>query len=171
MARSRKGWQQLSPSYRARLQKAGITKSQYESGVSLSKARGHGQTPEHGIREAIRNPRKYQKYIAKRTGYGGGPSGGTARPPEEVAREINAILDAAYENIHSRLKDYHKYRDRNVRANVYGGIRGPQFLGEGPETEMPRMDTEDAIWTANADTEALRSRASNQTEGNPWFYH
>jgi hypothetical protein len=166
MARSRKGWQQLSPGYRTRLQKNGITKSQYESGASIAKARGHQATPEHGIREAIRNPRKYRKYINKRT-----VSGPTARPPEDIAREINEILDAAYENIHRRLHEYHKYRDRNVRANVYGGLRGPQFLGEGDEVDAPQMDIEDAIWTANADTEALRSRASNQTEGNPWFYH
>lgn len=166
MARSRKGWQQLSPGYRNRLTKAGITKSQYESGASLAKARGHSETPEHGLREAVRNPRKYRKYINKRT-----RSGPTARPPEDIAREINEILDMAYTNIHQRLGDYHKYRDRNVRANVYGGLRGPQFLGEGEQTEMPQMDIADAIWTANADTEELRSRASNQTQGNPWFYH
>jgi hypothetical protein len=166
MAASRKGWQQLSPGYRNRLIKAGITPKQYRSGASLSKARGHAETPEHGITEAIRNPRKYRKYITRRTKTGPG-----GRPPEDVAREINDILDAAYKNIKSRLGDYHKYKDANVRSNVYGGLRGPQFLGEGEQTEMPAMGIVDSIWTANADTEALRSRASNQAEGNPWFYH
>jgi hypothetical protein len=166
MAANRKGWSQLSPGYRSRLTKNGITKAQYDAGASLAKARGHSQTPEHGIKEAIRHPAKYRKYINKRT-----RSGPTAKSPEDIAREINAILDAAYDNIHDRLGDYHKYRDGNVRANVYGGIRGPQFLGEGSQVDMPQMDIEDAIWTASADTEALRSRASSQTEGNPWFYH
>src|SRR5271155_981650 len=122
MVRSRKGWQQLSPGYRNRLTKNGITKAQYDAGKSLAKARGHQATPEHGIREAIRKPQKYRKYINKRTKTGGSP-----RSPEDIAREINEILDAAYENIHRRLQDYHKYRDQNVRANVYGGLRGPQF--------------------------------------------
>jgi len=165
VAANRKGWTQLSPGYRARLQKNGISKAQYDAGKSLAKARGHSQTPEHGIKEAIRKPGKYRKYINKRTITGGD------RSPREVADEINTILDTAYDNIRRCLGDYHKYKDRNVRANVYGGIRSAQFLGEGSEVETNAMDIPDAIWTANADTEALRSRASNQTEGNPWFYH
>lgn len=166
MASNRKGWQQLSPGYRARLEKNGITKAQYDAGKSLAKARGHSQTPEHGIKEAIRKPAKYRKYINKRT-----RTGSTAKPPEEIAREINSILDEAYANIHNRLNRYSQYNDRNVRANVYGGIRGAQFLGEADEEDSPQMGVPDAIWTANADTEALRSRASHQTQGNPWFYH
>src|SRR5271155_210446 len=113
MAASRKGWQQLSPGYRNRLTKAGITKRQYESGASLSRARGHAATPEHGLKDAIRNFGKYRKYITKRT-----RTGPTARPPEEIARDINEILDSAYNNIHARLGDYHKYKPANVRANV-----------------------------------------------------
>ena len=42
-----RNWDNLSPKYRERLSRSGITKSQYESGASLSKARGHAQTPEH----------------------------------------------------------------------------------------------------------------------------
>jgi hypothetical protein len=166
MARSRKGWSELSPGYRTRLSKAGITKRQYDSGASLAKARGHAETPEHGIREALRKPARFRKYVQKRFTGGIGH-----RSPEDVAREMNDILDAAHANIVRRLGDYHKFKPANVRANVYGGMRGPQFLGEGEQVEMPAMDMQDAIWTATADTEALRSRASNQTEGNPWFYH
>ena len=39
MARS--SWQNLSLAYRKRLERGGITKHDYESGVSLTKARGH----------------------------------------------------------------------------------------------------------------------------------
>lgn len=162
---TRKGWDAISPGYRSRLEKAGITEQAYNSGASIKKGRGHSNTPEHGFKEAVRHPEKYPEYLRKHTRGGGGET------PERIAKRINEILDAAYKNIHERLGNYHKYRDRNVRANVYGGVRGPQFLGEGSEVEMPMMDTEDALWTANADTEELRSRASNQTEGNPWFYH
>lgn len=43
---ARKGWNALSPGYRERLKKAGITKRQYEKGESIQAARGHAQTPE-----------------------------------------------------------------------------------------------------------------------------
>lgn len=42
----RKGWASLSPAYRARLEKAGISKSDYESGQPIQGARGHANTPE-----------------------------------------------------------------------------------------------------------------------------
>lgn len=43
---ARKGWASLSPAYRTRLEKAGLSQSDYESGASISKARGHEKTPE-----------------------------------------------------------------------------------------------------------------------------
>lgn len=44
----RKGWESLSPAYRKRLERNGITASAYAQGASLQKARGHRTTPEHG---------------------------------------------------------------------------------------------------------------------------
>lgn len=44
---NRKGWSDLSDSYRKRLQGNGITASAYTSGKSLDAARGHQGTPEH----------------------------------------------------------------------------------------------------------------------------
>jgi hypothetical protein len=44
---ARKGWEQLSNTYRRRLKNNGITQSAYESGKSTSAARGHASTPEH----------------------------------------------------------------------------------------------------------------------------
>lgn len=43
----RKGWNQLSDTYRKRLQNKGITESQYTGNASLETARGHRTTPEH----------------------------------------------------------------------------------------------------------------------------
>lgn len=43
MAR-RKPWDQLSPSYRARLVRAGVTQAAHEAGTALTKARGHQYT-------------------------------------------------------------------------------------------------------------------------------
>lgn len=38
---ARKGWGSISPGYRERLERGGITEQSYESGASLSEARGH----------------------------------------------------------------------------------------------------------------------------------
>jgi hypothetical protein len=43
---ARKGWTALSPGYRARLEKNGISKTAYEAGESIKEARGHKATPE-----------------------------------------------------------------------------------------------------------------------------
>ena len=43
----RKGWADLSNTYRNRLQGKGITENQYSAGTSLEAARGHVATPEH----------------------------------------------------------------------------------------------------------------------------
>lgn len=60
---ARKGWAQLRPDYRERLEKAGITRQDYESGESLSKARGHKDTPEHPRQY---DPQQYPQYHAER---------------------------------------------------------------------------------------------------------
>lgn len=61
---ARKGWDQLSTSVRRRYERAGVTRDYYESGGSLSKARGHSATPERPDR-ADRNPRKYRGYMRR----------------------------------------------------------------------------------------------------------
>ena len=48
MAR-RKGWDQLSSTYRKRLLNKGITEDRYSQGKPIASARGHAATPEHGI--------------------------------------------------------------------------------------------------------------------------
>lgn len=160
MAAKRKAWESLSGPYRKRLERYGITKSQYERGRPLSGARGHGATPEHGIKSARKNPKKYGDYIRKRAV----PEVQVPASAEDEAYELNAARDAAYINTHSRLKDYFKYKRKTVLANVYGGITSES----GP---VPGMTLAEARWTANADTEELRSHASPQYRGNPWFYH
>lgn len=47
---ARKGWDRLNPDYRARLQKGGVTKSKYERGEQLHKARGH-ISRQHEVRQ------------------------------------------------------------------------------------------------------------------------
>lgn len=52
---TRKGWERLKPDYRARLERNGISRSDYENGASLKKGRGHEKTPE--------SPKNYNKEI------------------------------------------------------------------------------------------------------------
>lgn len=62
---TRKQWGDLSPAYRRRLERGGITRSDYERGASLSAARGHKHTPERP-EQAKRNPQRYRKYLQAR---------------------------------------------------------------------------------------------------------
>lgn len=58
-------WQSLSGSYRSRLERAGISQSDYIRGIPLSGARGHARTPERPA-TAERNPGRYQQYLSNR---------------------------------------------------------------------------------------------------------
>lgn len=63
-----RNWDALKPSYRRRLIRKGVTREDYESGVTLSAARGHGQTPERPER-AYRNEQsreRYREYLGRR---------------------------------------------------------------------------------------------------------
>lgn len=46
MASKRKGWEELSPTYRRRLTRQGVTPEAYARGESIRAARGHSRTPE-----------------------------------------------------------------------------------------------------------------------------
>ena len=57
-------WKNLTPAYKKRLIRAGITREKYIRGESRSAARGHAATPERPSR-ATRNPEKYSGYLSK----------------------------------------------------------------------------------------------------------
>lgn len=61
----RRPWDSLSPAYRRRLERSGVSQSQYDSGVPLTVARGHAKTPERPGRQDRRAD--YAAYRAKRT--------------------------------------------------------------------------------------------------------
>jgi hypothetical protein len=65
---ARKSWSQLSPEYRTRLERAGITPAQHATG-DLARARGHGATPEHPTDITGMSPegrQRYRDYIQRR---------------------------------------------------------------------------------------------------------
>lgn len=160
MATRRRAWESLTPAYRQRLSRYGITKSQYESGRPLRGARGHGATPEHGLKDARRNPKRYGDYIRKRAV----PEVQVPANVEDEAYELNAARDAAFLNADARLHDYYKYKRATVLANVYGGTTSESG-------DVPGMSLAEATWTQNADTQELRAHAEPQYTGNPWWYH
>lgn len=161
MAVRRRSWESLSPAYKARLSRHGITRQAYEGGSNLSAARGHAATPEHGVKDALRNPGKYEQYIARKN-RPVTPTRGEATP-EDIAIARNEMLDRAYRSMR-RFRSYIYYNDDTVRANVYGGDTSES----GP---VPGMDYATARWTAYADMEEIRSLAREQRTANPWFYH
>lgn len=86
---ARRTWDLLSANYRRRLERNGVTRSAYESGASLSGARGHAKTPERPER-ARKHPEQYPEYTRKRQRTGG-PSGSDIR--QQVGRKIvNELL-------------------------------------------------------------------------------
>jgi hypothetical protein len=155
-ASRRKGWDQLSPGYRARLEKAGVSKSAYDRGQSLARARGHLETPEHGRRQAEKNPVRYRKYLGKREP--------RAKSPEDEAYELNKARDRAYAREVEMLRDLLRFNEYTVFVRVYGGIDA-----EGREHTGQTLS--EAKWTSNASRDAIRGRASLQDEYNVWWYH
>lgn len=62
----RRNWGDISSNYRTRLERAGITRESYESGASLSAARGHANTPERPLSAGEPVAPKYQKWYNER---------------------------------------------------------------------------------------------------------
>lgn len=105
MAR-RKAWNDLTATYRSRLETSGITRHAYESGAALSQARGHAATPERPT-DAIKNPERYRTYLDKNPHAGEpfpalitspdrepsivAPLGWTKRDKSTIARHWNAL--------------------------------------------------------------------------------
>jgi hypothetical protein len=131
----------------------------YNNGTlpASSASRGHARTPEHGLEQALRKPTDYRKYLEKRVT----PKG---RTDFDKAIDFNETLDRAHRNFSRRLGMYIKYNPDTVLANVYGGVTSESG-------EVPGMSYAEAIWTASADAEEIRSRATEQFKGNPWWYH
>jgi hypothetical protein len=63
---ARKAWDDLSPAYRARLERKGVTEDSHRAGASLSKARGHKSSAEENERRrTLRQIRKYVKTFSE----------------------------------------------------------------------------------------------------------
>lgn len=65
--RSSTKWDSLTPAYRQRLARAGITQRKYLAGDPLKAARGHARTPENRM-EVVRHPERFGGYIEQLDG-------------------------------------------------------------------------------------------------------
>lgn len=61
-ADSGRNWNALSTSYQQRLERAGVSRREYEQGVSVQSARGHANTPE---RPSAARPERHGEYLER----------------------------------------------------------------------------------------------------------
>lgn len=164
MAR-RRVWSSLSPTYQARLKRAGITKRQYESGAALSAARGHAKTPEHP-REAARKPERYPEYVekAKRLqGEANQKRTQTAERLKEIIANRKEILWGAN----------HKYNPLRARENIFRKVQSPDGIQQVPGVRVLKMlaEASDDEWLDNILTAADAAKAGISDDWNALFYH
>jgi hypothetical protein len=133
----------LSADYRNRLARNGISKADYLAGQSVTKARGHGKTPEHGIKDAIKHPEKNREYLRKH------PVSIGQRGPAYRAD----LEDRALASMDAKLGLYLKYNRDRVIAKI-----GKQSIRE-------------LLVTIEATEDELVELARSQRKGNPWHYH
>ena len=99
-------WGNLSDSYRSRLERGGITREAYESGASLSAARGHANTPERPS-DIVGRESRYTSYVGAR-----------ASLVRELQNwKVNQFSGSGAFNAKSSLKAVEKHADGRVRSN------------------------------------------------------
>lgn len=134
---SRRGWDNLSAQYRARLQRSGTTRRQYESGASLRKARGHAQTPEHpgqGVSRPEFQPYYQQRQTAPQPtydvveAYAPTPGAHSDEVKQAIAQRVNQVFG-----------DRHKYRNRSLDPD-YPPIGYPPAPDDEHIMEILEMD-------------------------------
>src|SRR5580765_5786898 len=101
MAIQRKPWESLSPAYRERLSRAGITAASHGRGESIRAARGHQNTPEHP-REGVKEPERFRDWVDTR---------------QALVRQVHRQKIAWFGS-------EHKFRGRNARELTDKGSNG-----------------------------------------------
>jgi hypothetical protein len=151
----------ISPAYQRTLIRKGIRKQSFESGAAyrsgaVKAARRHTATPEHGLREALRNPEKNKEYLRKRQSPG---KGGFDRSGQitETVRNIDRLLG-----------DYFKYDPESVRVHVE--------LMSHAQREFARKATVDDLLRFSkiqnrSQIKGLFVKRADGTWINPFWYH
>lgn len=117
----RKGWETLSPGYRSRLERGGITEDLYRRGASLVKSRGHTSTrKEAEDKYFYRDRNKFIKHVA--VNYG--------KDEDEVKEALEGISRTEIEDLISRQRQAEK--DYNNGDSTTG-----KRQWEGRNTNLP----------------------------------
>lgn len=146
----RRVWSSLSPAYQARLSRAGITQSSYESGVSLKGARGHAQTPEHP-REAVKQPSKYQQYRTR-----------VASLQQQVWERKQRLFDTS-----------HKWHEKRAKENIFRRQPSDDLIMQVPGARVLRKllaASDDEWWDRIVQASDLAARGVTD-DWNALFYH
>lgn len=161
----RRGWDNLSASYRARLLHNDVTRQQYESGASLRKARGHIHTPEHPGQGVTRPD--FQPYYQQR------------QQPTEILESVayeptpgehsDEVKQAIAERLYNTFGDRFKYRGPwDPDFPPPGKPGGPPYPpAPDDETIMEILEEDDAT------IESLAIDAALYVQPEFWFlwYH
>jgi hypothetical protein len=149
---ARRGWDTLSTGYRDRLQRSGVTREGYERGESIQKARGHESTPEHGLKDAVKNPAKFREYLDVRR----------ERQEREQPERLERLRNQAYQHARqAEISDLSAY--------------GSNFAIE-ENIENACIEELEAMLKASPKTWSQRAKQQPKDYGfegriNPWWYH
>lgn len=120
MAARRKSWDELSPQYRARLERQGITRERHSEGVSLHSARGH-TSKEREYTDA-RYRRAVRDFAERQALY-------YYRDKKEVLDQLKSMPRSDVERIIENQR-------QAENSYQFGGERTPGFW-ESRDTEYP----------------------------------
>lgn len=122
MARKR-NWDALTDAYRHRMIRNGITRQDYESGASLTAARGHGLTPENTM-DAARHPDKFDRWFGRQ------------------AKKLGFTKDETVDRAKLRLEPKHKW-------NAWSQLADPKDTKLGGEYETLFKAARDSGWSTD----------------------
>ncbi len=103
---ARKGWDLLSPAYRARLERKGITEQGYAGGQSLSAARGHISATVESDRARFR--RSVERFKTRLVLFYG-------RDEEEIEEVLDGLSRSEIEDLMSTQRDAERLYDSGLR--------------------------------------------------------
>ena len=156
---TRKIWAELSPAYRARLERAGVTERVYGSGASLQGARGHAATPERPGR-AERHATVYANYIRARVKpMRIATSEGVRIVTVPVARERSKVgtYDNAVKNMLGGVNPMRPFgKEAGVNLSDFDGATVQGFVGNSNELQTLHLLTDEKELTARYYTGELR---------------
>lgn len=143
----RKGWDDLSESYRKRLERAGINKKAYTNGSSLSDARGHRNTPERPER-AFKGTKtsRYGEYRQRQR------ERDIRRNPTGKKLKSHYITEAVI------------YTQRTIGHLPH--YNHSTIINLAEKKTIAQLQR-----TLTMDADSLRAAARPQQQTNPWWYH